>query len=401
MDKKEYCNSVTSQVFDLKELAPIQVEKCFHLERLRAMLPPETAGKVRRVIVTGCGDSYSAAVAMRKGLRQLSGLRQCHAPDIVDFCSFYSDEKINKGYMPEQVLFVGISFSGSSQKVAEALEKANQKGLHSLLITRTPDSLAGKKAGGILDVQTPEGCNTPGLRSYFASLMALAALGAYLGVCNGSMTEERFLEIGRQCVGYVEKTFENIRQIDEQMFQEARRMKNLRLFEVIADGNEGGSAQFVEQKFIECGGVYCDHTNSEEFAHISFFMRSPQRVGTVILINQADPSLNRMRDTVDGCLKQNRPTLVVTDMDPRFFALRKGPVDTSVNIYGNTPIGADSADQAGTASVCRLPKAPEQWMSPLVDFIPGSLLAGYQAAINEHLFFDGRYDFRAQAWIGR
>ena len=37
-------------------------------------------------------------------------------------------------------------------------------------------------------------------------------------------------------------------------------------------------------------------------------------------------------------------------------------------------------------------------MSPLVDFLPGSLLAGYQAAVNEIMYFGGRYNFRTQTW---
>ena len=60
MDKQNYFNSVTQQVLELKDLAAVQVEKCFDLQKLKEMLPPETAGKIQRVIVTGCGDSYSA-----------------------------------------------------------------------------------------------------------------------------------------------------------------------------------------------------------------------------------------------------------------------------------------------------------------------------------------------------
>lgn len=401
MDKKAYYNSVTDQVFALKNLAPVQADKCFNLEKMESILPPQVAGKIRRVIITGCGDSYSAAGAMRKGFKILSGLEKCNAPDIMDFCHFYTREKVHKGYTADEVLVVGISFSGGSRRVADALGKAKDMGLHSLLITCNPQSLAAEGVQYVLNVETPEGCNTPGLRSYFASLLALAALGAYLGVCNGHLSRQAFLETKNQCVGYVAEFMENIDRIDQQMFTMAQRVKDLRVFEVIADGNEGSSAQFVEQKFIECGGVFCDHTTSEEYAHISFFLRQPENIGTVIMINKADPSLNRMRDTVDGCLKQHRPTLVVTDVEPEFFEVRVGPVDTSVNIYTQVPMGVNAAEFAGKAEVCSIPTPPAQWMSPLVDFIPGSLLAGYQAAVNEQNFFGGRYDFRTQTWLGR
>ena len=49
-------------------------------------------------------------------------------------------------------------------------------------------------------------------------------------------------------------------------------------------------------------------------------------------------------------------------------------------------------------ALCCIPKAPEPWMSPLVDFIPGSLMGGYVAALQNKLFFTGRYDYRTQTW---
>lgn len=398
MEKKAYENSITTQVYDLSALTPVQVEKCFDLEKLGKILPAEVAGNIRRVIITGCGDSYSAAGAMVRGFRELSGLRKCNTPDIMDFCHYYTEEKILKGFSQNEVLLIAISFSGGSQRVVDALEKAKQTGVHSLLITRNSASIAAQAAEYVLDVETPEGCNSPGLRSYFASLLALAALGGYLGVCNHNLSVDAFQQTKSQCTSYVLEFLERLPQIDEQMFAMAQRVKDLHTFEVIADGNEGYSAQFVEQKFIECGGVFCDHTTSEEFAHISFFLRGSSSIGTIILVNQADLSLSRMRDTVDGCLKQHRPTLVVTDVRPDFFDVRKGPIDTSVNIYTQVPMGVNAAEFAGKAEICSIPTAPAQWMSPLVDFIPGSLLAGYQAAINEHLFFAGRYDFRSQTW---
>jgi len=66
--------------------------------------------------------------------------------------------------------------------------------------------------------------------------------------------------------------------------------------------------------------------------------------------------------------------------------------------YFKVVIGYDALANKGTPTICQIPKAPEQWMSPFVDFIPGSLLAGYHAAVNEIKYFGGRYDFRTQTW---
>lgn len=399
MNKKDYFNSVTHQVQDISELAPIQADKCFDIQKLDNLLGREIGKKIKRVILTGCGDSFSAAGAMLPGFKKLSGIRKCNSPDIMDFCYYYTENKISKGFLMDEVLVVAISFSGSAVRVAEALEKANRLGAHSLLITRTPDSLGGRAAKYIYNVETPDGCNSPGLRSYYASIVGIAALGAYIGCCNGSCSEPGFLKIKESIVSYTRTFMEDFERIDDLMFSEALRMKDLTKFEVIADWNVGYSAQFVEQKFIECGGVYCDHTTSEEFAHISFFFRGPSEFGTVVMVNEEDTSMSRMKDTVNGCLAQHRPTLIVTDADPDIFAIK--PITDSLvpNMYNIAETGVNSMEKAGKATICRIAKAPEQWMSPFVDFTPGALLAGYQAAVNEKMFFGGRYNFRTQTWM--
>jgi len=397
VERSAYYNSVTDQVASLGELAGVQSRICFDRCRLAEALPAEVASGIKRVIVTGCGDSYSAAGAMLLGLKKLSGIKKCNSPDIMDFCHYYSPIKVAKGFAMSEVLVISISASGGSERVAEALTKANDLGCESLLITCNPDSLCSRAAKHIFNVDTPKGCNTPGLRSYYASLMAVASVGAWLGLCNGNITEQRFDEVRESIESYTLSFMQEFERVDELMFSEALRMKDLRRFEAIGDGNEGYSAQFVEQKFIECGGVWCDHTNSEEFVHISYMFREPDGIGTVVLISRDDPSFSRMIYTINGCLAQHRPTLIVTDVP-------EAELDLNIKReLGDSPyfkqfLGFDSLAVKGTPTVCTIPAAPEKWMAPFVDFIPGALLAGYQAAVNEVKYFGGRYDFRAQTW---
>lgn len=395
MDKKNYYNSVTDQVKALEELATVQTDRCFDLEKLDKAFGRDTAKKIKRVIVTGCGDSYSAAGAMLLGMKKLSGLRKCNSPDIMDFLCYYSPLKIAKGYAMDEVLVLAISASGGSERVAEALEKANALGCETMILTCNPDSKCGHAAKHIFNVETPAGCNTPGLRSYYASLTAIAAVGAYLGLANGTLTEEQFLATKDAIASYTKTFMADFERIDDLMFSEALRMKDLRKFEVIADGNEGYSAQFVEEKFIECGGVYCDHTNSEEFVHISYMYRCPDELGTVVMINEADKSLSRMIYSINGCLAQHRPTLIVTDVENLNLDIKRTVTESP---YFKQIIGYDALAAKGTPTICKIAKAPEKWMAPFVDFIPGALLAGYHAAVNEIWYFGGRYDFRTQTW---
>ena len=113
-------------------------------------------------------------------------------------------------------------------------------------------------------------------------------------------------------------------------------------------------------------------------------LRAPWEYGEIFMVQESDLSLSRMKNTVLGALMQHRKTLVITDADPALFDSK--PAD-----------GRPIEDPV----FCILPKAPEPWMSVIMDFVPGSLLAGYHAALNEIFFFAGRYDFRKCEWIGR
>jgi hypothetical protein len=113
--------------------------------------------------------------------------------------------------------------------------------------------------------------------------------------------------------------------------------------------------------------------------------------------------MSRMKDTVNGCLAQQRPTLIVTDADPETFEITSSDTESAremFKMFSFADVRFDSMAQARKPVVCRIPKAPEQWLSPLMDFVPGTLLAAYQAAVNEQNFFAGRYDFRTQTWVG-
>lgn len=372
MDKQYYYNTIGSQIEDLSVLAPIQAERCFDRTRLGALMDKSAFRRVKRVIITGCGDSYSAAGAMLPAFRLHSGLALVSVPDPMEFCRYYKKKEVNQGCADDETLVIAVSASGGSARIVEILTKANQMGVGSMLISNNPESNGAKAAQYMYHVQTPPGCNSPGLRSYYASMVAITALGAYIGLCQGNISETRFDEIKNSVVSYTLETMAHYRQIDEQMFALGMMWKEYGKFELVGDCAEGFSAQFVEEKFIECAGVYAAHADSEDWCHINFFLREPGTIGTIFVTQSQDPSFDRMLYTIRSSVGVGRPTLIVTDADASQF-----PAD---------------------AVVCQIPQAPESWMAPLVDFIPGSLLASYVAACADKLFFGGRYDFRTQQW---
>jgi len=372
LNKQYYENTIGLQISDLSQLVDVQTEKCFDRNKLTALMDSQTYKRLKRVIITGCGDSFSAAGAMLPAFKLHSGLKYVSVPDPMEYCRYYDKQEVTKGFSDDETLVVAVSASGGSDRIVEILSKANGMGVGSMLISNNPESKGAKAAGHMFYVETPPGCNSPGLRSYFASMIAITALGAFIGLQQGHISDQRFGAIKNSIVDYTKVCMARFQEIDEQMFRLGMVWKNYEKFEVVGDWAEGYSAQFVEEKFIECAGVHATHADSEDWCHINFFLRDPHSIGTIFLTQSHDPSFDRMVYTIRSSVGVGRPTLVVTD--------------------------AETSQFPEEAVVCRIPKAPEVWMAPLVDFIPGSLLGSYVAACADKLFFGGKYDFRTQQW---
>ena len=192
MNKKDYNTPIDRQIRELDELVEIQTEKCFDRNRLESILPYETARSIKRVVMTGCGESFSAAGAIAEAFRRISGIKAIHHPDPMEFTHYYSDFDLTKGYDRKETLVVAIGDDGS-QMIRGILER--EKNCHSVLITNGSDSPNKDYAENLFRVGTPEGCDTSDLRSYFIRMIALLGLASHLGKANGYFTETQEEEL--------------------------------------------------------------------------------------------------------------------------------------------------------------------------------------------------------------
>lgn len=371
MKKQDYFNTIGLQIKDLLSLSDLQRAKCFDAQKLADVLMDDQARTLKRVVLTGCGDSFSAAGSMLEAFCLYSGLSAVSVPDPMEFCRFYTHMDVTGGFREDETLVVAISASGGSERIVEMMDKGNEHGVATMLITNNPESKGAKAAKHVFHVETPEGCNSPGLRSYYASMIAIVALGAYIGVKRGHISAPQFEQAGARMAEYTKAVLAGYESMDDQMFELATQWKDYPQFELIADNVEGSSAQFVEEKFIECAGVHCTHTDSEDWCHINHFLRETEKTGTIVMVNSQAPDFDRMLCTIQSAAAIHRPLLIVTDADAALFPQE--------------------------AHVCVIPPA-ETWLMPIIDFAPGSMLAAYTAAVSDKLFFCGRYDFRTQKW---
>ena len=364
MNKLEWDNPVRRQVFSLPGLVEEQLQSAFG-PGLKELISMAELFDVRKIILTGAGDSYAAAIAMAPVIEKYCDCFGVQVMRAIEFTRFLSKGDIGIGE-PNSPLVVAISAGGGTARIVEVLKKANQVGAFSVLLTNKADSAAAKEAKRVYLLHTPSlpGNDSPGLRSYFASQIGLIALAVRMGHVRGTLPPTAPGQFQAAVLDYVRR-YEGaaLEAIDDQMFALAEKWKEFERFDFVGDGVEYGSAFFGAAKFLECHGAAVSVDDSEDWCHVNYFVKNPETVGTVILADVDSPSYGRIVETANSARRIGRPVLVVTNGEGRAF-------DEGVE-------------------VCVLPKTPEgfSFLMPLMDFVPAAILAGYLAALKGEPFF--------------
>lgn len=362
MNKLDFDNPIRRQTFSLTDLVEAQLEGCFG-PGLKELMSMAEIFDARKIILTGCGDSYGAAIAMVPVIAKYCDCFGVQAMRTVEFTRFLSKADIGIGE-PNSPLVIAISAGGGTARICEALEKANQVGAFSILLTNNGESRAAKAAKRVYVVGTPPFPNDhPGLRSYFGSLVGLIAFASRMGHVRGTLPPTGPAQFKKAITDYV-KSYEGVMErIDDQMFALAQRWQAFERFDFIGDDVEYGSAFFGAAKFLECNGCTVSVDDSEDWCHINYFIKNPETIGTVFMADRHAPSFGRVVESANSAHRIGRPVLVVTNADAELF-------DEGVE-------------------VCRLPDTPAgyEWLMPLMDYAPASILAGYVTTLKGEPFF--------------
>lgn len=366
MNKKDFDTTIRRQTMSLVEMVDGQVDHCFDRELLKALIPDGADFTGRNVIMTGAGDSWAAAGAMRPMMSRYLDLDRCFAPDPMEFCRVMTAEDMGCGEKNKPLL-IAITVGGGTARVTEAIEKGYATGCDVIVLTNKPESRAGKACKKVFPLALPPtpDRDIPGLRSYFACLIALAALAYRIGVVRGMQTDAD-IEIWKKNIKAYVKSYD-MEAMDNQLFELANSWKTFEKFDFIGDDAGFFSALFGIEKFYEMCGALSDFDDSENWNHINGLLAEPEKVGTVLNIDKRSNSYNRINGTANFANLIGRPVLVVTDGD--------------ASVYNEG------------VTVCSIPSGPEgfEWMMALMDWTPASLLAGYVSRLGKHTPFSS-YD---------
>jgi glucosamine--fructose-6-phosphate aminotransferase (isomerizing) len=211
--------------------------------------------------------------------------------------------------MNEKALVIGISTTGNTQSVCNALKFARQYGAHTLAFTATP----GSRITEISETTIPTGGKVTiavKTETYLQSLICLYLLGIHLGKSLGllSLVEEE--EWRRQ----IDKAEEITRHFFAEQQAEIAKLVDLYgstdMVFIVGTGPNFGTAEEASLKVIEIAKMYSVSQELENFLH--GYDREVNESSPMFVLAPKGQALNRMLDLLTFTHKAGVPSIVFT-----------------------------------------------------------------------------------------
>lgn len=349
MDRHDYASAMVLQATDTQALMETINRMSFQRKQIAASLPVQQLKRVKRVILSGSGDSYASGVAAKAAFESLLGI-PCEAIALVELSRYYYAEHF------QDALVIFNSISGGVSRVVEAAKRANKHGAYTVALTANDDSKLSAQCRANVHMELPKKSNpvpsTPKVIAYTASCAGLLHIALYMAEVRGVLSADAAEEVRSEIFRYSTHTLGTaMSSIAEASFKIAKDWKDFKEYVFLGDGSDYGAALFGAFKCPESIGRMAHWDDTENFNHVNAFMKDTGCVGTAVVVHKTSPSLSRSIETLGNLLKLGRYTVAVSDASADIF-----------------PDGVH---------VISLPEAPFPWLASCFLHLPLALLAAY------------------------
>lgn len=355
-------NSMIEQVKSL----PAMIRESFQPfdDGIRSTLDHNLCLSLKRVFITGCGDSHHAALNTELAFESLAGL-PTEPMTALQFSRYAAEFLPRTG--PSTNAVIGISVSGEVSRTLEALNLAKKAGATTIALTGTPGSRVALAGDFTLFSSTsqfpdPPGVHTPGVRSFAANQLALYLIAVRLGEVRGALTSAEAGKIRSELLALADTAEQLIPVWDQTASRLAETWNDAQEFVFVGGGPNFGTALFSAAKVLEASGDPALGQETEEWAHLQYFARSAPT--PTFFISAADRDRSRMAEAAVAAKAVGRRIAAIT-----------------------STANAALSDIADAAFVW--PAEVRELFSPLIAAIPGELFAAYRAEVVQEPFFRG------------
>ena len=298
-------NGMIAQVLSLPEMIRAEFDG---LDRqIRLLMNHEESLSVKRIVITGCGDSHMAGVAAELAFEQLAGI-PTEPMRAMKSGRYVSPYRVS--HYPHNPLTIGISVSGTVARTREALGLFASQGYPTIAITGYPDSPLAQMADKVVDCSIPEYPFAPGVRNYRMSLLALYLLAIRLGEVQDRYSQGEADELRESLRGTADAIEATIELVADKTLSLAQAVADEKSFVYVGDGPNFATALFGAAKVIESAGRHAMGQESEEWAHLQFFS-SVETTTPTFLISPGYRGHDRVGDLMEPLKNIGRTSIAI------------------------------------------------------------------------------------------
>jgi glucosamine--fructose-6-phosphate aminotransferase (isomerizing) len=270
--------NMIAQVESLPELIRSEFDELD--ARVRRLLNHNEYLSVKRIVLTGCGDSHMASVASELAFEQLTGVPTdaLTAMQAGRYAAPYFEHMFTRN-----PLVVGISVSGAVARTREALIMARKSGALTVALTGNPSSPLAGAAERVLACVVPDFAPAPGVRSYRVSLMALYLLAIRIAEVSARLTQDQANALRQKLKATADAIEATIAAIKVPVRKLAEASAAHHNFIFVADGPNYATALFSAAKLMEAAGRHAAGQDTEEWAHLQYFVNDDPATPTFLI----------------------------------------------------------------------------------------------------------------------
>jgi glutamine---fructose-6-phosphate transaminase (isomerizing) len=350
-------NNMTEQIMNLPELIRNEFDNLD--KKIRNAFDFNEILSTKKIVITGCGDSYFAALASKLAFKtwaklpievasSLAAARYELPAEVADF--------------PNNPMVVGISVSGGVSRTIEAINIANEMGAMTVALTGNASSKLAQAAKKTIDCSIPSYNHAPGVLSYQISLLSLYLIAIHFAEVREQMTMQEADKLRAELKGtadLIEATIEKNTPVIKELSKALKAHHN---FHFVGHGPNYGTALFSAAKVIESAGRYAAGQDTEEWVHFEYFTSVDADIPTFV-ISPGYRGHNLLAEIIPPMKRIGRIVIAITPENDTSVASQADyhlPVMGSVNeiispfvyqVAGNL-FGAYLADATGASFFC-------------------------------------------------
>lgn len=278
------------------------------VERLRPTLRDLARSidpEARQIVLTGCGDSHFAGIAVRLAFQRATGMR-VDATEALEFVRY------DLRYVPRnpEPILVAVSYSGEVGRTIEAAATAAEFGWRTVAFTGRPDSRLALAVTNPIVMQVPTLGFSPGTSTYIAMLCGLVVLAAEIARTRGRHAEADALDQALARAPDLARV--TLEAADGPAREAAALLAAASTSTFIGAGPSRATAAFGAAKLFEGPQRYGAVQDLEEWAHEQYFISGPST--PIVVIAPTGASRDRAAELLAEMAFIGAPAIVVSDV---------------------------------------------------------------------------------------